>query len=1091
MPQILLLLLLLLLNSPLALADESVAQVQQTSCGQINGEVLSGDGSLCERDIALGFLFEIAPGILNYLTPLWRLEWFGSGAEGVSQNAMLNVMPNGASRFAFTDSIFEILFQLFFNIIIICLVMYGGMLSISVVGRLVKGEALADPFSGKDGPKSWIFGGVIGGGLLVPLKGFFLGQLAIFSIGLLALSGANFLYSIILSSNQVLYSKSFNPVAIVENETATRKVQDRHDFLADIYYRNLIKMELCRTQSGSYLLSGEGHRFRTPGEYANAAACALPKQDIVTPLLGKGVDVAGFIRTSTALPLGFVGESSEFPGATTFHFVNANNNATSCALDGEVLLDYECGSMEMLTPNWASNPLIRLFGNDADELINKHLVSLQTALPASAKKLDVASILDSHWLLFKEELTDKFSEAWVAEHGDFGPDKLTAVSGDVVSRRDALRQAMLDNARPHLQQAAQFFFHSAMNMLMFGQSYMQNGTPLRDDWGNLRNRMATVTKLASIVEQAQCAASRYDLHNSELTAAFLRGELMDLPADASARCLSVSDKKVLEFDENYGTSTKADNHDAIQARVNELSAEYKSEYADAVAKLAEQRREIEAAFSRAISSDDNNSWWINLRQQGYLSVGDYAQSVNTRVNGYKRQLKQVVNNFVVSPGVYDDRYLSTNLSGLYSIDSRYPSFSGRGGELFFATRPAKESMDPLISNAQWIVEQEKIIREAPFAVDGTDMIDAATRVIGLSDVYLTRLGIGLKEGSKDPEKCLTDPKQCPFPLSDPIIELSLLGHDMVDIGIAFFAAAIPVKILSGKSMEQLFVASEKRQSGSTGAAPADPLAKVEQMMGSNGLTGRMFSVLKGLASASAVLDMMFDALSGLMALFLAFGMLLAYLLPLVPKLYIYFSFLSWFSVLVMASFAILLWAVFWIRFLEKREMLKRAGFHYAMELLLRPMLSLIAVVFASNFFYVSAFIVGVTMGWVFALPVSGEGAFGIRAILDTFIVLVLLVMVYVVALRYAYQLMGDLSSELLKRLGVNDDRQQDKLSEFLQVILFDRAKNFVNNKMNVLDREYGRDAAKSHLLQRAKAAQMLAARHNKAFDKEQAESNGQ
>ena len=71
--------------------------------------------------------------------------------------------------------------------------------------RVLKGDDLNDASEGKDTPMSTAGGVIAGSMFLLPYKNFFVGQMVVFSLGIGALSMANFFYSMFLSGNQAIF----------------------------------------------------------------------------------------------------------------------------------------------------------------------------------------------------------------------------------------------------------------------------------------------------------------------------------------------------------------------------------------------------------------------------------------------------------------------------------------------------------------------------------------------------------------------------------------------------------------------------------------------------------------------------------------------------------------------------------------------------------------------------------------------------------------------------------------------------------------------------------------------------------------------
>lgn len=1067
-----------------ASASQSPAEVMATPCGMEGGAVIPGDGTLCEQDIAFGILYEMFPSLFNELTPLWDLTSFAQLGETPNIPMLLGEYRG--------DQVFFALFDLFYKLVLICILVYAGILVFSVLMRWLKGEKLVDNRSHKDSPASFAVGVGVGGSFLLPYKGFFVGQMVVFTMGIMALSMANFLSSLFLSGNQQMFIAMSSQV---ERESRTRpaNVVDRHDYMSDLFYRNLTRYQLCRRQSSDYILTGEGGRFSTPEDYRKAASCSLPSATLVQKTKSTGLNQPGFIWTDTSMSATANGGEVLFSVGTVVQFSSRGQTLQSCEIAGESTPDYDCGAFEVLMPDWSKNPLVRLYGEDAGDFIGRHLSALRSKVSPSQSAGSIKSSLDAGWSALRQDLLEKFAESWLASKQSGPMTELVTVNDKVMQRKDALQLSMLDNARPHLQQAAQFYHQAAMNMLMFGDDFKYRKmddeavTSGGEHWSSLMYHAGVADQFAEVVSRVQCMNYKYDLHKSEETARFLRGEAQTLMADSSARCLDVAKAQVLEYDAAYPTKTQDVIRAEAESRVNTLSVELKNAWQKNVTTLSAQRRAVESAFETAVGDETSDAWWVSMRQQGYLAGADYAQSMNNRVNGYKRDLKQILNNFTQRPAMFDGRYISQALEGAYSVDAKFIPFRDAGDQVFAGTRLTQGRMDPMIGNSQWIVEQENLLREDPTGLDDS-VFDMVNRMVTMPQNYLQRLGIGLTAESKDQDKCLENPSFCPFPLTDPLVELSLMGHDMVDVAVAFYAAAVPIKLVSGAWAEK---ARMRRTSGGK-VSDIGFMDRLEKSLSGDGptskLVGAVLSLAKGMMSAAAVLDMVFDLFSSIMAVFLGVGLALAYLLPLLPKIYLYLNFISWLTVVVMGSFAVLLWSVFWIRFTEKKDLLKSAGFHYGVEILFKPSFSLIAVIFAWYFFYVIAYLVGMSLGWVWSVPMD-EGNF-LRGLFDTAVVVILISFIYLIGLKYAYQLMSDLSGELLRILGVNDSKQKDKISELVKVILYDQARRATDSGTQWLDRNAGRDAGKQYLMNRAQQSQMLAKDHNKGYQDEMRRLNG-
>lgn len=1091
-------------------AEEDAAVLTQTDCAVAeDGGVAFADGTLCEQDIAFGMLYEMFPAIFDELMPLWNLSSFSKLGE--TQNSyQLMAEYNGSN-------VFFVLFDFFYDLVIACIITYVLLMFISQGVRVLKGDDLNDASEGKDTPMSTAGGVIAGSMFLLPYKNFFVGQMVVFSLGIGALSMANFFYSMFLSGNQAIFVQTSNP-ARISNYTAKGDVQERHDFQADTFYRQLVRMDLCRMRSSEFTLTGMGPNAQSQEEYRNMHMCTAASPDVFTPALTWVSDggTPPFLWYKTTRSSEGHGGVYLYGKLSNIAFESKATQSNACLFNGESSPDYKCGEMDVHNPDWGSNPLVRLL--DDPSVLKGHIESLKDALHPGTPAGNIKGIIQSRWELLRSDLQDSLESAWQkASEGlvdgaafDVADASVVSTDNEVVQKGDSLRAALQDNARPHFRQAAQFFHQEAMNLLMFGQAFSYYKDPslytlgaaaelggdlagstytpgglLADaasdyalageltesgvTFSGIEYHMQRARELSEIVLRGQCNNFRGYLSESENTAAFLRGEKDGFDGKSAARCVDVDAATVMEYEDGAGERDIALLRAEAEAREEELKSELDEKWRTYVSKLAAQRRAVEQSFADTVSSDGVDTWWVNLRQKGYLSAADYAQSANSVMMGYKRALKQIVNNFSIEVPSYSEEFVSKTLYTRYdsTVQNVFHPLSYGGGRLLDGTSLPAGKMDPLIDSTQWLVQQESLIRENPLGVDDDTVLSQMSEMLSMPTTYLDRLGISTSLNAKTEERCLEDPKGCPFPLSDPLVELSMLGHDMVDVSTNFFMIGLPAKIASGPNARD-FIMSNQRGSVSDGS-----------MTGF--LKGAAMESVVGLVGIASIVDTIYDILSTVMTGVLLIGVGLAYMLPLIPKIYLYLNFVSWLSVVVMASFSVLLWSFFWFRMKEKRDMLRQAGFHYGIELMFKPTFSLISVIFAWYFFYVIAFAVGHGIGWMWGMPLAGNDGM-IRPYFDMLMIILVICMAYFVGLHYTYQLMDDMINELMKRLGVRNIKDNDRISDFVKAMIFNHAKNAIEHAHDMANKKFGRTAAKADLMGRLNSARGKIRDHNQGMN---------
>jgi hypothetical protein len=991
-----------------------------TSCGVDMGRVIPADGSICREDIAFGMIYEMFPTLFDTLLPFWQLTAF---------NEISNTpeTPDLKGEY-YGNDVFFVLFQLFYKLVLYCIGLYLVVIALSVLIRWIRGDSITEKTPMKDNAKSWVLGAGIGGTFLIPIKSFFVGQMIVFTLGIGAISMANFTYSVIMAGNQTLFGEGLEPTRVTQEVTPEGTI-NRHHYLADHYYKYLSRMHLCRNESTSYQLSGMLTSMNSPGHIDTFTTCA---KGVNSPVFAKDWGLASpgpFVWSTVTNNSNPVNGSHVTRDITQIQFESRPRRSLECELGGSGALNYSCGSITINNPDWTESPLIELL--DTPNILFQSLEDLSGKINPSMSPDAVFNAVQSSWQEMDATLRESLVQSWRDNKSLEDEGVFVGVNNEVMRKRDALRKALMQDNRPLFMQASRMYHQAAMNILMFGNSsgyrivqgsdwvdFTENKENFKFHWDKSR-------ELSDIVMDIQCVSNHVGLLESDLMLKFYNGESNRIPQEASARCLNVSENEVREYRKEWDRLSTVELTEKVQERKRELQENLSDKWDSTVEHLAKQRASIEKSFAESMQDEERQSWWTRLRKQGYLSAGDYAQIMNAEVNGYKREVKSLVNNFAADPMFYGDKYISQDIALSFSVDSGYPSYSA--GEMsLINTRPEYNRVDPLVGSYHWVSAQESMLRQKSLNLQNFEFSDllAAWNTGG---TYLDRLGIDLYQEGKNEEACLENPEMCPFPLTDPIVELSLMGHDMLDMSIQFYSVAIPMKVLKRMS-----------PTGGHDGAIGGMISKIRSSMGENKVLSGAASLVGGVSSLMGhMVDFIYGTLSGVMGLFMALGAALAYLLPLVPKIYLYLGFVSWLMVLVMASFSIMLLSLFWIRFHEKRDLIRTALLHYGIELAFKPTFNLLAVFFAAYFFYVVAFIVGGTMSFVWDLS-SDKDSF-LMPYIEIIFILLVVTFVYIIGLRYVYQLMDDLAGEILSRLGVQNKKVKDKVSDFIKAILFDAA----------------------------------------------------
>jgi hypothetical protein len=1022
--------------------DETIS-----SCGIKEDDIIPGDGTICKEDIAFGMLYELFPSIMESINPLLDMTPLSQVSEGTPSIESLRGEYYG-------DKVFFVLFDLFYDLILVCIAIYIGLIGFNAGLRMLKGESLSEESPTRDSTRSWVVGAGIGGAFLLPYKQFFLGQVIVFSLGVASLSMANFVLSLFLSSQEAMFEQSTQGVSQVFAENGVNEIK-RHDYLSDSYYRYLVRMELCRRETAAYWLTAMAQDTESPEDLKSWYQCAYGND-------GAYGDSTGVIKSQEVPFVWLAFEESSTPLAEDYinrtvsnvSFLIASAAAPQCdVIKDAPQVNYSCGSIDIHQPNWSNNAFIQLMGK---RVFLSAIARLTKGLKPGMSGPAITGFLESEWGTFYRAVEDA-NHTLNESMEDFLSltNRADATDEQLASYRQ-YEKIKLDKSQKLIKQLSIYFHQEAMNILTFGNVWHRRNK-VDDEWNDwaklsthssmdgLTHHLSKAREIADAVERIQCLELGNSLGRPKKALAFLQGETVQMSEGAQFRCLDMDAGVVIEHDALHDSGGEGLRQYAV-ARMDVLADELKVLWQRTVIEHSAQRKGIETAYLSSVESIEGGNWWLKMRQEGYLSVASYAFKMNDAIQSLKIGVRQIVNHYSLKSPAYDARYVSNDLANDEVFESDFPLYM-YGDQALHDTRPKGRTIDPFVDNNHWIMGQVQQLRQPSLNHGGLEDWGSILQFFKMPSV----MGLGVN-GEKDEEACLTEASRCPFPLRDPLVELNQFGHDLVNVAISFYSLMVTKELLDiGIDATRV---TYKTSSGLRKGL-GDRLAITESSKTGKGLkvTKGAFKILGSLGGAMlGQADVLFEMLSGIMLFVLGIGALLAYALPLLPYMYLYMGFITWITVLVMSSFSILLWTLFWIRYKEKQDLLKKAGYHYGLELLFKPTFNLLSVLFAWYFFYGVAFVINMMSHWVFDVQIGGmsDGGF-FRSYIDPMFTWLMVCFVYMVGLRYAYKLMDTLTMELLQKLGVDKSKDNDKMSALMKTVLFDMAKGKTDQMKGAMD----------------------------------------
>jgi hypothetical protein len=1042
-----------------------------SACGNIDGVVTPGDPTICKEDKAVSLLKGVFPKIYDEVLELTNLE------DHTVSDAV------GERKDTRSDIVFERVYLLFWDLATWLFGIYLIIYALDIAGKKIRGEPLYENSGG-----SWNIakGIVIGSSLLIPYKTFFSGQLFIFALSAAALGSSNILLSVFLHAQQTQIEAAWSSTLESSPKFKPAWIEDRHHFYARAMYNHLVQMELCRKVSSDFQMAAvpssvdnykDALRYRgcAYGTTKNVKLNKLANTSNSMIINGakKHGDAPAFVSVDVSAVGRAVSTSFSHSELSTVTFGVNPENSNKCEFENIAPSAFSCGTISITHPQWELNPFVKLIGLSK---INKIVDGVSSGFSGDMSGEDVHYLTFSGWEKLEQLAQDQL-ELWTPDIVHSIDDTIEKTMEKRAEEKSARELVRFKNNEP-LRQLASFYHLSVMNAVTVGKIEIQN--PLIDvqavvsgEYPVFEERLSDASSLAPLlfhfdksknladdIEEMQCFMYNYSLHDSEKVLPYLSGDHETISGKYQFRCVDYENLIVVGLQE----PSEADDvrRERLVNLYNTKVSEFKVSMENNIVKMASHRRGVEKSMSSAIASVRGENIWVRIRQEGFLSMATYMFALNTEMEMNAEHVSYLVNNLDVSSVNADQHMISNDLKYSFEKNEWMFPWYNEGLNALSTVGIEFSTVDSLVDRQDWIRIALDNKRQAIIRTGGVSEIESMLG--GIFDINNKVNNLGIDNGTKDgyQERCLADPRECPFPTKDPFLELTQLGHTLVNTSAGFFSVYFAVKGITATS-------ALRGKAGDVSKKIFDKFSKLNKQTGSVSNNGMLKSVgglfgkgFKMVSDTFGLMDKVMGALMSslglVMVLLFIIGVFLAYVLPLIPYLYIYLNFVAWVMVVFMASFSVFLWAMYWTRFQENKDMLLRSMYHYGGQILLKPVLSLTSLLFAWYFFYAASFFIGMTLGGFLN---SSGGDNWIADIYHSLFKWFIVVVVYFYALKYIMGSIDDMTSDMLSKLGIEEKSSKDRVNDIIKLVLYEKAEDFTQKMVSRMGKDKS-EAEKKH-----------------------------
>lgn len=1050
-------------------SEESV----NIDCGIENNEVKAFDYTICKEDLSFRIFYELFPDI-----------WEDNVFSLFNFDDLSNLKDDPFFLQNIQNLKFSILFQEIFKVFIgISLIIIMVIVIASVIIAIFKSIDNGD-FLGQDWKSSSIIkSSFLSAILLTPFNGVYIIHVFILMLATASISLANYTYGYYLSTmesfSNISYEKELSDMDI-------DKMKGHNKFYSYEYINNLSKIEVCKNRTTQY-------QIEKIGSFVNSF-----NMDVIRSCLSQDINKATVFNEYNQSYNNFDKDTYSF---FNYNFVNSSSekaiedqgikkqiangvNFTSSYFENCPSNDIEtfsCGEIQVLTPNLVNNKIVSYFLGD---YFNTHIENITTQLDYNYPEQNYETIKSGWETLYQEALNK------IKEYNENEKDSVSkSIDGKYIFTVRVLDENDLSAFKilsyDYHQLIQNYFFigyaelKSTDEVNFKGKYSVKINTEKKFTSGtNVSNFISfynEIKELSKIGEEYHCLKYSEGLISSQ---EFLNKINNSLDNDiASNRCISYEENRVFGLNDEGDLYKKEDKKEKLE----KLEEDFKNLHKKLSFKLYKNKTVVEESFYDSVKLLSDFSFYKQLRKEGWLSFSSNLMKLNKNENFMNKLKLKLINSISFNVRFGEKMIADELMQGTDTLKDKYKSVINNSNLWSHYKLNRKESGDAVDIN-KW---SKSILnnKQNPF-VEGD---------IGISDYFgiLINPFASLKEsiGLKDSNYlldldtdlvtlCTDDPDSCPIPDTNPFISLNKVGHYFLNTSISYYSFVLTINVARKPFHKNASKDQFSKELGAKSIAGSVTGGKKSKV---SGLLGFLFD---GFSNVTKILSIV-------MVVVFIVGLVLSYMIPLLPFVFYITAFISWFLLVIQMMFVSPIWAAYLVHINDNKKEIKDFSYNYGLQILLKPFFMVISLIFIWSFYSIVVFFINLT---IFPLIGSLHMDGVILSIISSIIIVFLLSYVLFVITKRVFEIFNTLYEKIFELFGVNSSSDDSSTSGNILNSLTgsDLAQLFLGYAVyqNMKDKLEGINAGDSIKKTRLKAKK-FADNRIKLFEKLKANNNNQ
>ena len=910
--------------------NANVMPVDSSQCGLTStGVVKPLSGEICPEDKSFRFFYKLFPDVFDKTV----LKIISPGyLEEVKNIENENMEIYRGYQYSLLYS-FNAMIDLAFFILGFFLFYYTFM---ALLRTMENGKFLGEDWSVGGLVKKYGFIAI----LLVPIgNGLVVGQVFVFILIIAAIYLANYLWGAYLSYLEV----GDNPVdiaAYAQNKKTDSEVTKEYvadylgskghaDYNSEYFADKIIDLSLCKKRTENYLIEMNASQIKKFG-IGQFSQCLI--KDNVSAQISK-LEVANgsnFINEDSFMNYNmkeisvFERINSKFYKNDIVTFGSSAQNDTVCQnFDFET--EYNCGSLKTVLPSVDSINIEDAI--DETNFYSKY-VSISSNLSNTSNPEDFMGIIDQGWVSIYNDLIAYYTDNQSEKMSPSDEEDIKTIS--YIYHQLLLNDLLSGNASGFLRK---YSVSPNSNAAVTTGDYYRPVTTEEFRMENqaspylLTRKLNYGTEITNNIMELACTYDQEILKKSKRMAEQINsGE--EVSGEVSAACLNVQSDGSVSY---YGEEIDDDRDAVINAKVADLEQDVLINYNGLLDEMKSIFKSVDFSLFKSMTPLDSTSLVHTLRKEGWFSLGSYIFKVSKEKEIEHKLMMALRNSFTISSDFTNSAYLgivqsniggeSAGVSNNFNSISQYKSMLVPERDMDFS---------PSVDGANYINDY------LSNRIKNKDTTYSTMTITSIFSILTNPFASFKQSLGYDNEtefsveglmECTEDASKCAIPMENPLIGISDFGSQLIEVSVTIIVAAIAIDYF-GSKVSQKFL-------GDDGAL----MKKAESLSSGKGFGLELLT--KGANELIDFISLLMSFLVGFAGAILLLGVMLAYVIPLIPFIAFTFAFISWMVFCLQVLFLFPLWCVFSLRIASQQDAntdMYRATYNLIIQILFKPII---------------------------------------------------------------------------------------------------------------------------------------------------------